>query len=481
MSNDVEVIIRTKDESKSGFDSSAKAAKNYGNAIDSVGEKADASEQRILGAKDAVDGVATIMQGPGEQGMAAYLQGWADLASGIANFIIPLVKSTAGIVANGVATGAAKTAQVAAAGASKAWAAAQWLLNAALTANPIGLVIVGIGALVAALVLAYKHSETFRNAVNGVFGGLRDFVLPILKVIWDAVVATFEGFVGSVQKVISVIPGASSLLNKLAGDSKQAATNIADTGAAAETYEEQQKRLNTEIDNATKELDGYIDSLNEASGVFISAEDAAINYEEAIDSATAAIKENGKTHDKSTAAGRANEKSLLAVAKASNDEAAANIRNGVSLDTVSTKANTNRTNFIKLATQMGYSRKEAEALAQKMLSIPNVSRSVTIKYTSTGVNLTTPSSVGRNAHGGIFGGGMTWVGEDGPELADLPAGTQIHSNANSTMKTRSGSSAAVVQLEFKSGGSAFDDLIIELLRKYVRVVGGGNVQLALGR
>lgn len=51
--------------------------------------------------------------------------------------------------------------------ASKAWAAAQWLLNAAMTANPISLVIVALAALVAGIVIAYKQSTTFRDIVNG--------------------------------------------------------------------------------------------------------------------------------------------------------------------------------------------------------------------------------------------------------------------------------------------------------------------------
>lgn len=51
--------------------------------------------------------------------------------------------------------------------ASKAVAAAQWLINAAMSANPIGVVITVIVALVAALVLAYQKSETFRNIVQG--------------------------------------------------------------------------------------------------------------------------------------------------------------------------------------------------------------------------------------------------------------------------------------------------------------------------
>jgi O-antigen/teichoic acid export membrane protein len=49
------------------------------------------------------------------------------------------------------------------AAASKAAAAAQWLLNAAMEANPIGLIIVAMVALVALFVLLWKHSETFRH------------------------------------------------------------------------------------------------------------------------------------------------------------------------------------------------------------------------------------------------------------------------------------------------------------------------------
>lgn len=76
--------------------------------------------------------------------------------------------------------------------ATKAFAAAQWLVNAALTANPIGLVVVAIAALVAGLVLAYKNSDTFREAVDKAFQFLKDKIPPILEVIKNAVVKTFN-------------------------------------------------------------------------------------------------------------------------------------------------------------------------------------------------------------------------------------------------------------------------------------------------
>lgn len=61
---------------------------------------------------------------------------------------------------------AASTAISVVQGATAAWTAVQWLLNAALTANPIGVVVVAIGALIAGIVLAYQHCDWFRESVN---------------------------------------------------------------------------------------------------------------------------------------------------------------------------------------------------------------------------------------------------------------------------------------------------------------------------
>ena len=51
---------------------------------------------------------------------------------------------------------------------TKAWAAVQWALSAAVSATPIGLIIVGLVALGAALVIAYQKSETFRDIVQAI-------------------------------------------------------------------------------------------------------------------------------------------------------------------------------------------------------------------------------------------------------------------------------------------------------------------------
>jgi hypothetical protein len=83
--------------------------------------------------------------------------------------IIAAVRARAAMVGQAIA---AKAVAV----ASRAWAAVQWLVNAALTANPIGLIIVGIAALAAGIIYAYKHSETFRKIVDGAFRAIRGAV-----------------------------------------------------------------------------------------------------------------------------------------------------------------------------------------------------------------------------------------------------------------------------------------------------------------
>lgn len=79
--------------------------------------------------------------------------------------------------ATATARGESMLAQI----AIKAWTAAQWLWNAAMDANPIGLVIIAIAALVAGFIYAYTHSETFRNVVQAAMHG----VVVAFQWVWD--------------------------------------------------------------------------------------------------------------------------------------------------------------------------------------------------------------------------------------------------------------------------------------------------------
>lgn len=89
-------------------------------------------------------------------------------------------------------TAALTIAQKASAVASKAMAAATWLVNAAMRANPIGIVITIIMALIGAIVLAYNKSETFRGIVDAVWSGIKTaissawtgVIKPVFTALW---------------------------------------------------------------------------------------------------------------------------------------------------------------------------------------------------------------------------------------------------------------------------------------------------------
>lgn len=80
------------------------------------------------------------------------------------------------------------------------------------------------------------------------------------------------------------------------------------------------------------------------------------------------------------------------------------------------------------------------------------------------------------AAGGISSGGLAIVGESGAELVNLPGGSRVYSNSESRSMLGGGSN---VNITIDSSGSQLDDLLVQVLRKSIRVK-GGNVQTVLG-
>lgn len=117
-----------------------------------------------------------------------------------------------------VATAASTAAQYAASAASRVMAAGQWLLNAAMNANPISLVVLALVALGAAFVIAWNKSETFRGIVTGAWNGIKDAALgvwnwmksvlwPGLAGVWNGLSNTFVGVKDSIVGTWNKITG----------------------------------------------------------------------------------------------------------------------------------------------------------------------------------------------------------------------------------------------------------------------------------
>jgi TP901 family phage tail tape measure protein len=135
--------------------------------------------------------------GKGGGAAPAWARGIDKISRGLATFVKQgvlgigmLVKQAAAWVVETAAKVASTAATIAQSAATKASAAAQWLLNAAMTANPIGLIIVGIAALAAGFVLLWTKCKWFRNFWVGLWNGIKSTAARV----WTWMVSAFRKY-----------------------------------------------------------------------------------------------------------------------------------------------------------------------------------------------------------------------------------------------------------------------------------------------
>lgn len=105
-------------------------------------------------------------------------------------------KLTGSTLTHTVAVKASAVAVKAASLASKAWSLVQAALNAVLTANPIGIVIMALAALTAAIITAYNNCEGFREVCDRVWSAVKN----VASAVWDYLVKAFESACAIIKK-----------------------------------------------------------------------------------------------------------------------------------------------------------------------------------------------------------------------------------------------------------------------------------------
>jgi len=105
------------------------------------------------------------------------------------------------------------------AGALAAIAASIVAINIAMALNPIGLIVIGVIALIAGLAIAYKKFEGFRNIVDGVFGAIKwwitnvvipqfNLMLTVFKTIFNGIASVWNNTIGKFSFTVpSWVPG----------------------------------------------------------------------------------------------------------------------------------------------------------------------------------------------------------------------------------------------------------------------------------
>lgn len=151
---------------------------------------------------------------------------WASFGETIGGFVSTIIDNGPAIISviSGIGAGFAAwnvvslissivTAVKAFQAANEGAAVAQALLNVAMNANPIGIIVTAIAALVAGMIVLWNTSEDFRNAVTGIWeaiAGVFAKAWDIIKGVWDVVPGYFENVWNTIKGVFSAVQGVLS-------------------------------------------------------------------------------------------------------------------------------------------------------------------------------------------------------------------------------------------------------------------------------
>lgn len=209
-------------------------------AFDSAARSADAASSKFSSAADESTSRLDAVAGAADSTASATAQaagGIGDLAAGLAATGL-ISEGTAAAMETGAAaimglTGAAdianllteklklnllaqKVATVATTIATKAAAAGQWLMNAALSANPIGIVILAVAALVGGLIWFFTQTEVGRAIVAKAWSGIQRAIgavttwwqtkaWPTIQLTWILIQNAFNAGRAKVAQVMGAI------------------------------------------------------------------------------------------------------------------------------------------------------------------------------------------------------------------------------------------------------------------------------------
>lgn len=154
--------------------------------------------------KTAASSVGTFASSVGSKTVSAFQSVGSTLktaGTAVAQYGKAALATAAGIARQTAAFVVQKVATAAAAVATRVLAAAQWLLNVAMDANPIGLIVIAIAALVAGFVLAYQNITPFREAVDAAFVVIQEVAQWIIAN-WPIAFAVLTGGMSLVAGLI---------------------------------------------------------------------------------------------------------------------------------------------------------------------------------------------------------------------------------------------------------------------------------------
>jgi hypothetical protein len=193
----VDILADARDAT-AGFEAAGSSAASAADKIESVGDKSGTTATGLSALSGALDAAGF---GPAADALGLVATG-LDAAEGSTmlfkvaqeSLSLTTIKDTAARIAKTVATTAASAA-------TKAWAAVQWLLNAAMSANPIGLIIGLVVGLVAVIVLIATKTTWFQDAWSASWSAIKSAAAAVWDWLGKAAGTVLEGLLWPIQQV----------------------------------------------------------------------------------------------------------------------------------------------------------------------------------------------------------------------------------------------------------------------------------------
>lgn len=195
----LETVVKTLEKAYGGnMTALQKLAPEYRDLI-----KAGASfEEVMFELNNTTGGAAETFANTAEGGMKRLTLGIDETKESIGAALLPVLQAVLPYI-----TALASWAQenpgvfLAIAGAIAGIATAILAINFAMAANPITLIAVGIGALIAVVGVAYTKFEGFRNIVDAVFGGIKWWINNVTIPAFQGLLAVFKGIFNGIATI----------------------------------------------------------------------------------------------------------------------------------------------------------------------------------------------------------------------------------------------------------------------------------------
>lgn len=192
----------------------AAVARGIESVIKAIDESLAAADLPTL--KEAIAGVGDAfesgLKNAAENIIPKVIEGLSWLVDNWSAVSTALVGITTGLVAFKIAAGISgvvdklRASFTAAKAAEEGLTVAQWLLNTAMEANPIGIIIGVVAALVAAIVYLWNTNEDFRNAVINAWNAILSALQPVIDVLVTFFTETIPAAWNSVCEFFAGIP-----------------------------------------------------------------------------------------------------------------------------------------------------------------------------------------------------------------------------------------------------------------------------------